>query len=221
MNYRSGLEVEGRNSVGCAPGIDVEKIAAMDPVVALALIQSPNKQPQVYTLRAQFITGAIDEQTSASTGDDNGFCSDFLILSARYQVRRANAFAGSIFKAQSDVANALNSGIDATIKIEGQCPNFFFNDEPIPLEMLFDAPGVPDSSTGFPYGFVAPKCGRIKAEMTNRIPFAFDSGPVEVFMSFRGISLGCGLQTIDLPFATEELQRLGISSRRVVYGDVG
>jgi len=209
----------GRNSVGL--GLDISQIAQMDPVVALALLQSPSKQPQIFSLRAQLTSGALDEQVDGSTGDDNGFCSDFLILSARYQVRRNNAFAGSIFKGQSDTTNALNSGIDVTLKVEGQCPTFFMMDEPVPLELVADAPGSTDNASGFPYGFIAPKCGRIKAEFTNRRPFLVADGPVELFMAFRGISLGCGLQTIELPFAREELARLGISSNRVIIGDVG
>lgn len=217
INYttRAGTSPSGRNSVGCVPGLDIEQIAQVDPVLAVALIQSPSKQPLIYSLRAQFTSGAVDEQIDASTGDDNGFCADFFILSARYQVRRNNAFAG-IFKGQADVNNALNSGIDVTLKVEGQCPSFFITNEPIPIELVADAPGTEDRASGFPYGFVAPKCGHITAEFTNRRPFLAADGPVEVFIAFRGISLGCGLRTIELPFAQEELLRLGITTTRVL-----
>jgi len=215
-----------RNSLAGIAGLDIDRIAQMDPAVALALIRSPNKQPQIFPLRAQLTSGAVDEQVDASTGDDQGFCSDFLILSGRFQIRRNNAFAGSIFKSQSDVAYAINSGIDVTLKVEGQCPNFYMMDERVPIELAADGPNMADNASSFPYGFVAPKCGRIKAEFTNTRPFVAQGGqgqpqgPVEIFMAFRGISLGCGLQTIELPFAIEELQRMGIGSRRVIVGDV-
>lgn len=220
INYVSGPSDEYRvHSLG--PHIDIASLAMHDPVLAFALARTPNKTPQIYTIRAQFTTGAVDETVTGSTGsdNDNGFCSDFLVLSAKFQVRRINAFAGSIFQAQANVNNALNSGIDAELKVFGDCPNFFINEDPIPLEFLADAPGTPDNGCGFPYGFVAPKCGRIHATFTNRAPFAGATNPVEVFLAFRGIALGCGITSIELPFAQAELARMGIGSGRVIVSD--
>lgn len=204
------------NHFAAVPGVDIAKLAVSDPVLALALLQSPAKQPQIYTMRALFVSGALDEQVDAFTGDDNGFCSDMLILDARYQIRRNNANAGSLFKGQEDFYYAQNSGINVTLDVQGQCPKFYFVDVPTPIEMTASASQVVDNASSFPYGFVAPKCGRIHGRFTNTRPFAGIQGPVEVFMAFRGISLGAGLQTIDLPFAVGALGQMGIPTRSII-----
>jgi hypothetical protein len=210
--------VEGRSVVGC-PGLDVERIAQTDPALALAISQSPNKQVQVYSLRAPFVSGAVNDKVTASAGGPTGFCSDFLVLSARATVRRNNAFAGSVWKGQADDYNTKNSGIDVSLEIQGACPNYQITNEPTDLALLFDI-DVADGGTGFPYGMVLPRCGRLAGEFTNTRAFTLQDGPVEVIIALRGISLGCGLETIELPFAREELAKMGIGSRAIV-GDAG
>lgn len=206
-----------RSVLGNIPGLDLREVALIDPILALALYESRDKLPQLFPLVAQLNTGAIDEFTDASTGDRDGFCSDTIILGSKFQVRRIAAFAGSIFKGQSDVNNALNSGIDVNLQVSGECPVFdIMGGDFAPIECVSDAPGTCDTGLGFPYGFVAPRCGRIFAQFFNRRPLAPSEGPVTIHMVFRGISLGNCLQTIELPHAVAELARLGITQRVLV-----
>lgn len=193
-----------RNSIGSFA--DIRALAPVDPILAYALWLSDG-YPQIFKMEAQFTTGAIDEEVDASTTDGtpgSTFCSDFVILGARFQIRRTLAFAGSIWKGQSDVNNALNSGIDMTLEAEG-CPKFEIVPVPTAIELVADAPGTPDSCCAFPYGFVMPACSDLKAVFINRRALAPDELPTSVIVAVRGQSLGCNLCDVELGTAVQAL----------------
>jgi hypothetical protein len=61
----------------------------------------------------------------------------------------------------------------------------------------------------FPYGFVAPRCSSFQMVFTNTRPFVpappqpSGQNPTEVWVAFRGLSLGCSLETIDISDAVQ------------------
>ena len=203
-------------------------IAPSDPALAWAMMNAPCMVPQIFPMSASFITGAKDEQINASTAidnGDNGFESDTVILSIGYQIRQNNVQTGSILKGQQDNQNALNSGINVQM-ILMVSPKFTIIPNDVPIELAFQSPTTPESPlVSFPYGFVAPKCSSFQAVFTNTRAFA-PSGPgntqnpTEVWVAFRGLSLGCSLETIDISDAVKGLRAAGIaiSDRAIVGG---
>ncbi len=201
------------NHAGCMG--DIAQLAATNPALAFALLSQKNQTPQIFRMVGTFVGGAEGEQITASTMTDEnsqGFCSDFVILGAQYQIRQNDAFAGALFKGQQDYFNAKNSGINVQMYVN-TCPKFDIVPDPMPIEMFASLAGDPVSEgrDTFPYGFIAPECSSIQATFTNTREFATnDQNPTEVWVSFRGLSLGCDLNTIDLSEAIEGLGKLGI-----------
>lgn len=207
---------ERSNSVGIARY--AEAIAPSNPALAWAMLLAGDQIPQIFKLSARFVSGAIDEQVNGSTRtdtDDEGFCSDFIIVGCKFQIRRNNAFPGSIWKAQSDYFNAKNSGIDVLMKID-QCPKFDIVPNTMPIELVAQAADAEEGEMQFPYGFVAPKCSSIHAFFTNTRGFPPQDGPVDVITGFKGFSLGCSIETIDLSDALKGLASAGINVSDVI-----
>lgn len=205
-----------RNSVGQIA--DVRALAPSNPELAFA-IWSGFCTPQVIPMSAQLLSGAKDETVDASTFDAKsaeGFCSDFAILSAKFQIQRTAAFAGSILKGQSDYYNAKNSGIHVWMEA-AKCPKFEIVPNYTPIELVCDAADAPDSCCTWPYGFVMPACSGILAHFINRralAPGANDGPseelPYEIWIALRGYYLGVRLCDIDTDKAVAALIAAGM-----------
>lgn len=108
---------------------------------------------------------------------------DLWIRRITYTVRRPNAFAGSIFKAQSDVFNAKNPNVDFTLTVKS-FTDYVIASTPTPLETLelvFECV--------CPIGFVLGCAATIEAEFTLRRALAADEVPYEVCIVFWAITL--------------------------------
>ncbi len=219
MRKKSFSPPERSNSVGIARY--AQEIAASNPILAWAMLLGGDQIPQVFKLSARLVSGAIDETVNGSTrtdSDDDGFCSDFVIVGCKFQIRQNNAFAGSIWKAQFDYFNAKNSGIDVRMTID-QCPKFDIVPNPTAIELVAQAADATEDEFQFPYGFVAPRCSSVHAFFTNTRGFpAQGYGPVDIIMGFKGFSLGCGIETIDLTDALKGLKDAGINLSSVIVG---
>jgi len=108
---------------------------------------------------------------------------DLWIRKITYTVRRPNAFAGSIFKAQSDVNNALNPNVDFRLTVKS-FTDYVIASEPTPLETLqlvFECV--------CPIGFVLGCAATIEADFTLRRTLAAEEIPYEVCIVFWAITL--------------------------------
>ena len=211
------IQPQRSNTVGMVQY--AESIARSNPALAWAMIRGGFQLPQVFKLSAR-LPGAIDGQVTGSTRADNGdqgFCSDFVIVSAKFQIRANNAFSGSIWKGQSDYYTAKNSGLDVKLRVT-QCPKFDLVPNQTPIELVCQAADADETELQFPYGFVAPECSDIEALFTDTRGFPPSYGPVDVFIAFKGFSLGCGLETIDLTDAVKGLAGAGINLSSVIVG---
>ena len=123
-----------------------------------------------------------------------------------YTVRRPNAFAGSIFKAQSDYFNAKNPNIDFTLLINSYC-RYLIAPQPTPLENIELA-----FECSCPAGLVL-KCGaNIVSSFTNLRAFSSSNGeiPVEAAITLHVTRLPRGVyDACDLGHVQEELRKLG------------
>lgn len=108
---------------------------------------------------------------------------DLWIRKVTYTVRRPLAFAGSIFKAQSDHFNKLNPNVDWTLTVRSFF-DYVISPDPTPLEnieMVFECV--------CPIGFVIGCATTIDAWFTLRRALASDEVPYEVCITLHAVTL--------------------------------
>ncbi len=106
--------------------MDIQRIAEFDPVAALWLMRSggTSRVPQLFPIVASFT------DNSQPIGIDlPQVGQDLFVESLDYDVERPNAFAGSVFKAQSDLANAKSPFVDLRIKMRGGSVIYILGDD--------------------------------------------------------------------------------------------
>lgn len=165
-------------------------LANINPRAAYFLLRQGNWIKQTYRITFAFTSGAPDVNYAAYLDEPMG--EDFLVLDMRSTVRRPNAFAGSVFKAQSDVANAQNSGIDVLLRTQGGNPGaqYVINGSATPLELV--APPIASATVSTQMcGWVLGHMQTVKAEFILRRTLASDEIPTEVSIIFTGARLGC------------------------------
>lgn len=140
---------------------------------------------EVLTVEATWSDVAADQMVS---GQNKGIVeTDLWVRSLKYTVQRPNAFAGSIFKAQSDYFNALNPNINLQLIVNSYC-RYFISPEFTPLENLTER-----FECDCPAGLVFSCGGSIQANFTNLRPLASDEIPTNVVVTFSAIRLPPGL----------------------------
>jgi hypothetical protein len=170
-------------------GRPIGQIAQSDALLARALIQpqligqcDPRCNAngwQILNLSGCFNSGAIQTVDAEICG----ITQDLWICDLEYTVRRPNAFAGNILKAQSDYYNARNPNIDFTLQVKSFC-NYLISPDPTPLENIRRV-----FKRICPAGFVVGCSAIITAEFTNRRVFEADEVPTEVVISFHAVTL--------------------------------
>lgn len=180
------------------------QIAAYDPRLAYTLLQVPGLIRaggfidtggwEIINLVGRFESGAANTQVQAKL---QGIVeADLWVRRVTYTVRRPRAFAGNIFKAQSDYFNKLNPNIDFTLIVNSYC-RYFISPEPTPLENI---------ETVFecvcPAGLVLRCAASMVATFTIRRDLAPDEIPTEAIISLhctrlpRDIYGACGSESI-------------------------
>ena len=128
-------------------------------------------------------TGTAPTTISAQPASGFVLTNDIWVRKLTYTVRRPNAFAGSIFKAQSDVNNALNPNVDFELIVRSYA-DYAIASSPTPLETLqlvFECV--------CPVGFVVSCATTFEASFTLRRALAADEVPYEVCIVIWGITI--------------------------------
>lgn len=126
--------------------------------------------------------------TQMVEGDSSGIVeTDLWVRSLKYTVQRPRAFAGSIFKAQSDYFNARNPNINLQLIINSYC-RYFISPDFTPLENIEER-----FECDCPAGLVFSCGGSIQANFTNLRALAADENPTIVTLTFSAIRLPPGL----------------------------
>lgn len=165
-------------------------IGMLDPNLAVTLLQCGKVAPDGYVdaggweminLVGRWTSTAADQNVK---GQINGMVtSDMWIRKVMYTVRRPNAFAGNVFKAQSDYYNAKNPNIDFQLTINSYC-RYLISPEFSPLEnieMAFECV--------CPVGLVLRCSANINAYFINLREFATDENPTEAIITMHGTRL--------------------------------
>lgn len=192
------------------------QIACTDPRLARALL-GPTIRPdllglgvpecgswgwQIINLVARFEAGAADQFLTAR---QNGIIeTDLWIRQVTYTVRRPNAFAGSIFKGQSDWFNRQNPNIDFRLIVKSFC-RYTIAVDPTPLENI---------ETVFectcPVGMVLGCSAQLEATFQNLRALAADEVPTEAIISLHGVRLPTSYTACSVEVAVKALIDAGI-----------
>lgn len=194
-------------------GFDIAGIASVNRRLAYYLATCDHVvRPHIYTIRAQFTTAEPDKPVSG-TLDFGGPCDDFWVTDLVYQIRRPMAYPCNILKAQSDVNNAINPGIDMSLSIDGgSCGDLMITVKKIPIELVARPASLPadDGCCDWLQGFVIHYCETVTAEFVLRRTLCPEELPTEVILAFKGYRLGCtNWNNLTISQATCGLQDLG------------
>lgn len=143
-------------------------------------------------LVARWESGATEQQVESRLVEN--ICADLWVCEVRTTVRRPNFAPGSLWKAQSDWFNSLNSGIDFTLVTKSNCYDLAISPDPTPLDNIR---GVFRESC--PFGIVL-TCGANFDSWFNYTRALTEPGvlPMEAWVTFSGIRLknGCYKQAV-------------------------
>lgn len=165
-------------------------IGMLDPNLAVTLLQCGKVSADGYVdtggweminLVGRWTSTAADQNVK---GQLNGLVtSDMWIRKVMYTVRRPNAFAGNVFKAQSDYYNAKNPNIDFQLTVNSYV-RYLISPEFSPLESI---------ETAFecvcPVGLVLRCSASMNANFINLREFATDENPTEAIITMHGTRL--------------------------------
>ena len=169
------------------------KVAVVNPQLAyyLAKVGAQQRLIGFQTLSLTIESGTVDSPLEATFPTTLG--EDFYVLDIRSTVQRPTAFAGSIFKGQSDFYNAQQSGLYVRMQVVGGLPGrrYVINDQYAPLEII--APNASSVGNSLIVGLdaVLQYSQSVRADFTLRRAYAPSELPLEVSISFLGWSLGC------------------------------
>ncbi len=170
----------------------IAQIAVTDPRSACLLARG-NAVLQSYRIQVEF-NDTITQGTLASAFLDAPLGEDFFVTDVRSTINRPLAFAGSIFKAQADVNNAMNPGLDVKLTVQGGNPGaaYVINQNFTPIELI--APPIA-SSTASPIlcNFTLTASQTVKGEFSWRRVLATDENPTIVTIIFKGWTFGCSM----------------------------
>lgn len=163
-------------------------IACQDPALAYALLQPIIHGERVGVYNGLEIVNLIGEFTSGTADQtiparQSGVISgDFWLRKVTYTVRRPNAFAGSILKAQSDHFNKENPNVDFQLLINtGLGCKYVIASDPTPLE------NIEIAFECCPVQIVLGCSASFAASFTLNRALASDEVPYEVVISLYGM----------------------------------
>jgi hypothetical protein len=142
-------------------------------------------------------------------GRQNGIVETDLWIRYIYTtVERPNAFAGSLFKSQSDYFNAQQPNVDVTLDIKSYC-RYQIAISPFPLQLLSGA-----FECACPIGLVLGCAAQIEATFQNRRALAADEVPMRATVALWGIRLPTRYDSCNVDFAVKALIEAGILPAR-------
>lgn len=181
----------------------IQKVAQFNPILALARARRVPFAPWILPLTATFTSNDPVVIPSSTLANGQGRVDQITIVdSVRYTVDQPNAFAGSIFKAQSDYFFAQQSGLQCKIDVDG-APRYgvvpFFTPLKDALEFI---------GRKWPQGWVLTYNQSIR--MAFQITTPLPSVPVTVTVSYcmwQGVGADW-LVNMTVPAAWAELKRI-------------
>lgn len=211
MRRKRPWSIEG--FLGAGPGaISLGAVARADPQLALSLIRpdllgwgepSCGWGWEIINITGSFVDTAADQPDVI--GQMTGIVeADLWIRKVVHTVRRPNAFANSVFKAQSDYYNSKNPNIDFQMTVKSYC-RYVISDTFTPLENIENT-----FECVCPVGFVLGCSSQITTRFVNRRALAEDEVPTEAIISLHAIRLPTRYESCGVNEAVVQLQKEGL-----------
>jgi len=157
---------------------------------------------EIINLVGRFNDGAANQSVQ---GQLTGIVeTDLWVRKVTYTVQRPNAFAGNIFKAQSDWYNRLNPNINFTLSVKSYA-RYMISPEPTPLENIEQV-----FECVCPIGFVLGCSTQMSAFFTNLRAFAADEVPTIATITMHAIRLPTRYDSCGVNQAVTALQKYGL-----------
>lgn len=172
-----------------SPLVTLGEVAARDPRLAYTLLQGGCSAGGYVDTGGWEILNLIGEFTAGTANDTvngriNGIVeADLWVRDVTYTVRRPEAFAGSIFKGQSDYYNSLSPNIDFTLLVKSWC-KYVISPQNTPLENIRQR-----FFTNEPAGMVLRMSSQIQATYTCNRALADDEIPTQAIISLHCLRL--------------------------------
>lgn len=188
----------------------LEMLGSCDPQLAASLLQpdligwgepSCGWGWEVLNLAGTFTALTADQSIPATL---NGIVeADLWVRRVTYTVQRPLAFAGNVFKAQSDYFNRMNPNIDLTLSVKSYC-RYLISEDPMPIENIEQV-----FECVCPVGFVLGCSSQIAARFINGRALASDENPTTVTVSFHATRLPTRYDSCGVNEAVAKLQSQG------------
>jgi hypothetical protein len=165
-------------------------IACQDPKLAYTLLRAGKVSAggyvdtggwEIINLKGRFTSTAADQPVQ---GQLFGIVeADLWVRRVTYTVKRPNAFAGNIFKAQSDYYNRLNPNIDFTLIVNSYC-RYTISPEFTPLENIESV-----FECVCPAGLILRCSANLVSQFVNTRTLQVDEVPTEAVITFHAMRL--------------------------------
>lgn len=187
-------------------------VARCDPQLANAIIRpdligwgepSCGWGWEILNVTGRFTDGAANQNINYQLAE--GIVeTDLWVRKVTYTVQRPNAFAGNIFKAQSDEYNKLNPNINFTMTVKSYC-RYVILPTQTPLENISQV-----FECVCPIGFVLGCSSQFSGTFTNLRAFEEDEVPTIATITFHTVRLPTRYNSCGVNEAVARLQKYGI-----------
>lgn len=182
-------------------GASIWDLAQYSPQLALARYQGVQLAPYLLNIRAAFTDGTTTTNPASFDGATNNsgnisLSQPSIIDEITYQITQPNNFGGNIFKPQYDFYFQRQSGLEATMIVEG-APRYAVAPFMTPLESLMST-----LAESWPCGWVLGYTQSILMQFQQTIPAP--SFPTNICVTFR----------IWQPIGTDDFQMMSAATAR-------
>jgi hypothetical protein len=156
----------------------ISELAGYSPQIALARAKGVQFAPYLLNCRATFTdTTTTTLNPSSLEGGQGAINQPSIIDRITYEIDAPNSFAGNVFKPEHDFFYQRQSGISATLAVQG-APRYTISPYFTPLSTL-----LASLSEGWPCGWVLNYNQTIVMQFQQSIPV--ESTPTSVIVTFR------------------------------------
>lgn len=208
----AGVIMQTRRPVGLGSrkigDLSIWDLAQYSPQLALARAQGVQLAPYVLNIRSAFndatpTTNPASFDGATSNSGNVSISQPSIIDEITYSITAPSAFTGNVFKSMSDFFYERESGIEATLIVDG-APRYAIAPYFTPIENLLSS-----LAEGWPVGWVLGYTQSILMQFQQKIPVP--TFPTNITVTFR----------IWQPVGTDDFQMMSASEARVKLAQLG
>jgi hypothetical protein len=157
--------------------VSIESLALVNPQIALARARGVDFAPFCPNIIATFTDSTQTLNPVSFQGGQGAISQPSVCDQITYEIDAPNSFSGSVFKSMQDYYYQLQSGIQATLNVQG-APRYTISPNYTPIRSL-----LASLSEGWPYGWFL-NCNQT-VTMQFQQTFGLQSTPTTITITFR------------------------------------